>query len=112
MKRLLWLFLVLVLIFTASACKSTNNSEEHELSELSGLLALSDEELIAFLKDSGVEIPATYENEMDCVPFVRKLIKEIETNTERIALIREPEIFKFAIAIKMAVEEFYSESGT
>lgn len=66
---------------------------------------LTDEECIEFLYESGVLIPSIYEEEIECAPFVRSIIKTVSTDPNALFAYGSKELQDFALAIKAALNE-------
>lgn len=104
MKKTIGFILILFMLFTMNATVFADSDE------MTSLLDLSDTECIAFLEDYNVSIPDLYEDEADCVPFVRAVIEMVETNAETIVLYECYALEKFADEIEMAIHEFYGDA--
>lgn len=101
MKKILCVILV-VMVLTMGVSVSAVNTGIEKLSEL------SDDECIKFLKDNGVAIPEIYEDELDCVPFVRLIIEQVEEDNNTEFAFGYTVLLEFAYEIKTAVNEYYS----
>lgn len=105
MKKTICVILVIVLIFALHpfvyAAGTTN----------SGLLSeLTDDECIAFLKSSGVEIPALFEEESTWAVFIRSTIEQVEENPHVSFPYGYTVLANFANDIKRAVNEYYGST--
>lgn len=75
--------------------------------ELVILSELSDEELLAFLEDSGVEVPEVYNIPEEYLPFVRHIIEGVEEKPDAFFGFGYGFLTYFAEEIKVAVLDHY-----
>lgn len=106
MKKAVCLILIAVLISVSMCYSVSANTEDHIT-----LSDLSDTECLAFLVEYNVQIPAEYENESDCLPFVRLIIGQIEKNPNAIFTFGAQFLNNFADEIAFAVRDYYGISS-
>jgi hypothetical protein len=76
MKKLICVLLVMAILLAPSAqATAVQTNEQLVLSEL------SDEELIEFLIENGVEIPTRFESNEECIAFARRTIEAVEQDS-------------------------------
>ena len=102
MKKVLCIFLAV--ITTLMLCVSAAAYDEEELAVLS---ELSDEELLAFLENAGVDIPTVYSTPEEYLPFARHIIEELENNPDAFFGFGYAFLTAFAESIKEAVLDYY-----
>lgn len=105
MKRLLCVVLVLMTVLPLGHSVAAANQEIVVLSEL------SDEECLAFIKAQGVSIPNIYEEEIQCVPFVRAIIQRVEENPQNNFIFNYHVLEDFANDIQTVVNEYYGTNN-
>ncbi len=104
MKKMLCAIFALVLAFATILPASARGNENTLLSEL------SDEGCISFLKEYSIQIPYIYENEIECVPFVRAVIRHVENNPGEIIRCKNYILLRFALDIMTAVNAYYGNT--
>jgi hypothetical protein len=104
MKKIICIALVLVFVFGMSTSAIAAKNGTAQLSEL------SDEEIINFLKESGVEIPQIFDDEITWALFVRNTIQQVEADPNTFLHYNYSVLHQFANEIKMAVNSYYGVS--
>lgn len=99
MKRVLSLIIVAVMVLALCFSASAQGGQQI-LSEM------PDEELLAFLEESGVVIPEVYESDEDCIAFVRYVIGKVEEDYSARFHYGATYLASFAESIKAAVVEY------
>lgn len=105
MKRVLSLIIVAVMVLTLCFSASAQGGQQQILSEM------SDEELLAFLEEYDVDIPAVFMSEDECLRFVRRTMKKLEANQNAAFHYGDTFLYKFAESIRMALMEYYGSNA-
>lgn len=103
MKKLLSLMLAVVTVLLLCVSATAYGEELVILSEL------SDGELLAFISESGVDIPSAYNQEEECVEFVRYIVEHIEKNGSVCVTFGYSFLEDFAEDIESAVLDYYGD---
>ena len=101
MKKVLSLLTVTVMVLTLCFAASAQGGQAQTLSEM------SDAELLAFLVEYDVDIPAVFMSEDECLQFVRKVIEKVERNPNVAFLYGSWSLYQFAENIRSAVLAYY-----
>ena len=101
MKKYLGIILILTIVAILGSSANATTNERTPLS------TLTDEECIAFLEDSGVEIPAILDDDISWALFVRTIIEKVEANPDVQFFYSYSVIAEFASDIKSAVIDYY-----
>jgi hypothetical protein len=95
MKRLSLLCVACLILVSICAPITANESVSSEV--------LSDRECLDFLERNGIPIP--WENEEDCIPFVRKVLEDLYEDPQAMLVFNAKELAEFAEQIRQAYWE-------
>lgn len=101
MKKFMCVIVAITIVLIMSASASALEENNPKLSELSSA------ELLVFLESKGIAIPAEYENDYDCIPLVRTVIKQTEENPQATFSFGFKFMVDFAAEIQSAVISHY-----
>ena len=103
MKKVLCISYVAIMVL--SLCMSASAHEE----EFLYLSEMSDEELLSFLAENGLEIPVQFETEAEGLCFVRHIITVLEANIDAPLGFGYFYLQKFADQLQAAITNYYSD---
>ena len=103
MKKLVSILLVFAVMLTLGLSAVASESDE-----LLILSELSDEELLFFLAENGVEIPSDFHSDEECIAFVRQTVRAAEKNSNVQFFYGFKYLQNFSDAIIEAVNNYYN----
>ena len=69
---------------------------------------ISDSECLDFLERNGIAVPSAYDNEEDCIPFIRYVLEKLYANPETLFIFNAKELVEFSHQIQQA---FWAENN-